>query len=69
MGSRSRREFFKSSVAFAGLTALGPTYAQQPPPRRIRFAAIGLNHAHITGQVDAVICVRASVPVVEACPP
>ena len=46
---RSRREFLRSLGATAALAA----FPAQPP--RIRFAAIGLNHGHITGQVDHVI--------------
>ena len=59
---KGRREFLKSSLTTAAVMSLTPsshTGAQnvrspQRPPR-IRFAAIGLNHAHIYGQVDAVI--------------
>jgi hypothetical protein len=57
---RSRREFLKS-LGTAAAMAAGParpirTRAQPPPPAaRIRFAAIGLNHSHITGQVEAAI--------------
>lgn len=62
-----RREFIKSSVGTAagvGLaSALGSTLAAAPQgpaaptaptPARIKFAAIGLNHGHINGQVDCV---------------
>jgi len=57
---RSRREFLKS-LGTAAVMAAGPARPiqtrAQPPPRaaRIRFAAIGLNHSHITGQVGAAI--------------
>jgi len=59
---RDRREFLKSSLTTAAAMSLSSssraraqeTRKQQLPPR-IRFAAIGLNHAHIYGQVDAVI--------------
>ena len=56
----SARRAFLGSLA-AGALALRTARAQEPPPapprprRRIRFAAIGLNHAHINGQTDAVI--------------
>jgi predicted dehydrogenase len=59
---RGRREFLKSSLTTAAVMSLTPSsraraHAAQRPPRssRIRFSAIGLNHAHIYGQVDAVI--------------
>src|SRR5205809_5105255 len=55
----SRREFLKS-IGIAAAVAAVPARtarmsAQGAPPRpaRIRFAAIGLNHSHIVGQVDA----------------
>jgi len=59
-----RRAFLKSSITTAGVAWAaarpGSASAQEsaaPPPRapRIRFAAIGLNHDHINGQVDSVI--------------
>jgi len=54
----SRREFLKS-VGTAAVMAAGPAgsgrTAAQPPRPRIRFAAIGLNHSHIAGQVEAAI--------------
>ena len=56
-----RRHFLKSSIgtaAAAWTTARSDARAQatEPPrPPRIRFAAIGLNHGHINGQVDSVI--------------
>jgi predicted dehydrogenase len=65
-----RRDFLKSSLATAagvGWTAGRPrrASAQEKPeapkpeapktPARIKFAAVGLNHGHINGQVDAVI--------------
>jgi len=57
---RSRRDFLKSLATAAAISA-GP--ARRVPIRaqpagggpRIRFAAIGLNHSHITGQVEAVL--------------
>jgi len=59
---KGRREFLKSSLTTAAMMSLTPASrtraqdARKPPqPPRIRFAAIGLNHAHIYGQVDAVI--------------
>jgi predicted dehydrogenase len=56
---RNRREFLASSLATITAAALGTSTrarAQPPAPRppRIRFAAIGLNHGHINGQVEAV---------------
>ncbi|HEV3485584.1 MAG TPA: Gfo/Idh/MocA family oxidoreductase [Vicinamibacterales bacterium] len=57
MNDKSRREFLESSVTTLAVAALGTsTRAEQPAPRasRIRFAAVGLNHGHIYGQVDAV---------------
>ena len=59
-----RRDFLKSSLLTAGASALtlnrgADVLAQQatPPagPPRIQFAAIGMNHPHITGQVESVI--------------
>ena len=58
-----RRAFLKSASTAAGIAwagaRTGRASAQEsaPPPRvsRIRFAAIGLNHGHINGQVDSVI--------------
>src|SRR5262245_18504274 len=58
-----RRQFLQSSIA-AGLAwkaaEAAPAAAQNAPAvasgakPRIRFAAIGMNHGHINGQVDAV---------------
>jgi predicted dehydrogenase len=59
--TNSRRDFLKTSVATAALawTSRGAAAQSAPTsskgPRRIRFAAIGLNHSHINGQVDTVI--------------
>ena len=57
-----RRAFLKSSITTAGVAWAaarpGSASAQEsaaPPAPRIRFAAIGLNHDHINGQVDSVI--------------
>jgi predicted dehydrogenase len=60
-----RREFLKSSLTTAAVAALAHSAtanaaAQEAPPKpsgtpRIKFAAIGLNHGHISGQCDAVI--------------
>ena len=58
-----RRAFLKSSFATAGVAALTVRGAAKDDaaqavlsgPPRIKFAAIGLNHDHINGQVDAVI--------------
>ncbi len=56
-----RRTFLKSSLATAAAASAwpGPGTSAAPPdppsgPSRIKFAAIGLNHDHIKGQVDAV---------------
>jgi predicted dehydrogenase len=57
----NRREFLNSSLAGAAAlawTAATPSAQGSPQPARaprIRFAAIGLNHGHINGQVDTVI--------------
>jgi predicted dehydrogenase len=60
---RGRREFLKSSLTtaagagwLAGRPAGAAPQASAPSPRpaRIRFAAIGLNHGHINGQVESV---------------
>jgi predicted dehydrogenase len=60
--SSDRRTFLKSSLATAAaVSAWTPAPARDaapdPPagPRRLKFAAIGLNHGHIYGQVDAVV--------------
>ena len=58
---KSRREFLKSVGAAAAIAAVPVRTVRMPAqeaprptrPARIRFAAIGLNHGHITGQVDA----------------
>jgi len=60
-----RRAFLRQSLTGVAATALAAARprraaAQQPaaaPPKpaRIRFAAIGLNHGHISGQTEAVI--------------
>jgi predicted dehydrogenase len=62
---RGRRDFLKSSLPTAAGVAwtaarVASASAQEKPaapvkPARIKFAAIGLNHNHINGQVDAVI--------------
>jgi predicted dehydrogenase len=54
-----RREFFRASLGAAAAAAVSrPRLSASPQPSparpRLRFAAIGLNHAHINGQVDAV---------------
>src|SRR5436190_12479362 len=61
-----RRQFLQSSLSTAAVAALvskagrgAVVEAQQGPPTppanpRIKFAAIGLNHGHISGQCDAV---------------
>ena len=52
-----RREFLKATIATAGLAALASPApaADAPKAPRIKIAAIGLNHDHINGQVDAVV--------------
>ena len=60
MTAKSRREFLKSSLGTAATAALAgstPLLAasQAIGPARIRFAAIGLNHSHISGLVETVI--------------
>jgi predicted dehydrogenase len=58
--SGSRREFLRSGVATTAAAAWaasrpGGAGAAPDKPPRIRFAAIGLNHGHIYGQVNAVL--------------
>jgi len=64
MSSRTgRRAFLQASLTTAAMAWGGGAPSARPlpdPPRtpgapRIRFAAIGLNHGHIYGQVDAII--------------
>jgi predicted dehydrogenase len=64
MNPKNRREFLKSSLGSAATVALAgstrrrtrlQTTSPAARPARIRFAAIGLNHSHISGQVDTVI--------------
>ena len=51
----NRRTFLKQTTGLAALSALPSSlYAKPKAPARIRFAAIGLNHGHIYGQVEAV---------------
>ena len=55
---QNRREFLKASLAGAAATAWSTASArvqERPGLARVRFAAIGLNHGHINGQVEAVI--------------
>jgi predicted dehydrogenase len=61
MAIMNRRNFLKTSLGVTAVLATGrPHHAsatQQPAPdrpARLRFAAIGLNHGHINGQIDAV---------------
>ena len=50
-----RRDFLKAAAGVAALSAGPPALASSDgAPRRIRFAVIGINHAHIYGQVGAV---------------
>ena len=67
---KDRRDFLKSSITTAAAMtwvagrasqvgaqtapAAGTTAAGPARPARIKFAAIGLNHGHINGQVDSV---------------
>ena len=67
---KDRRDFLKSSITTAAAMtwvagrasqvgaqtapAAGTTPATPARPARIKFAAIGLNHGHINGQVDSV---------------
>ena len=62
MGNRQgRRDFLRTSLSTAAVAWAGTrTAGAAPPPQtasapRIRFAAIGLNHGHIYGQVEAVV--------------
>ena len=63
MPTRDRRDFLKASLTTAVAAAWtggprGQSGAQATPaapgPARIRFAAIGLNHSHINGQVETI---------------
>ena len=57
---KSRREFLASCVATATAAAFAPAASgsarrpQASPSPRIRFAAVGLNHSHINGQIGTV---------------
>lgn len=53
----NRRTFLKQTTGLAALSAFSPNVIASPAPMppRIQFAAIGLNHGHIYGQVEAVI--------------
>ena len=55
--NNKRRDFLKAgAVSVAGMTANSLLHAQNPVSQeRIRFAAIGLNHGHITGQTRAML--------------
>jgi len=60
--SKSRRDFLKTSLASAAALPIARSAAARSrtqdatgEPGRIRFAAIGLNHGHINGQVESVI--------------
>ena len=60
---RGRRDFLKASLGSAAVAAsvfsrnarAEQQQAAPAGPPRIRFAAIGLNHGHINGQVESVI--------------
>ena len=59
MNPKSRRDFLKSSLGTTAAIALAGSArrvsaSQAAAPARIRFAAIGLNHSHINGQVETV---------------
>ncbi len=58
---KSRRDFLRTSLASAAALPIARRVAARPHAQeasqssgRIRFAAIGLNHGHINGQVEAV---------------
>ena len=52
----NRRTFLKQTTGLAALSALPSSLHAQPNvAARIRFAAVGLNHGHIYGQVEAVV--------------
>ncbi len=53
----TRRTFLRQTTGLAALSVLPtmPTPALSRPANRIRFAVIGINHAHIYLQVDAVL--------------
>jgi len=57
--AKNRRDFLRTSLAVVTMSSWsGPASARAQDilrAPRIRFAAIGLNHAHITSQVEAVI--------------
>jgi predicted dehydrogenase len=58
--SSDRRTFLKSSIVTASVAAAWARAAAQAPVApvrapRIKFAAIGLNHGHIYGQVETVV--------------
>lgn len=62
MDRKGRRDFIKTSLTAAAVAsswdhvrASAQESTSPAPPARIRFAAIGLNHGHITGQCQAVI--------------
>src|SRR5437762_5186176 len=56
MGQKNRREFLQSSLGTATAIALSPPRRQTTAPRpRLRFAVIGVNHSHISGQVQTVM--------------
>lgn len=51
----NRRTFLKQTTGLAAFSALSPSIIARPTAApRIQFAAIGLNHGHIYGQVEAV---------------
>ncbi len=63
-----RREFIKTTVATAaGISAsINHNAIAQPGKGRIKFAAIGLNHGHITGQTRAMLRAGAELVAVYA---
>jgi predicted dehydrogenase len=56
-----RRNFLKASLVTAGAAwaatrPTGPAAAQEPSgPKRLRFAAVGLNHGHINSMCEALV--------------
>ena len=54
-----RREFLRGVAGSTAALSISPTPAArsgaQPPRRAVKFAVIGINHAHINSQVDAVL--------------
>ena len=52
----NRRRFLKQTTGLAALSAFSPAVLARPVVApRLKFAAIGLNHGHIYGQVESVV--------------